>query len=116
MTNTTTMSHDVRLDTDHETAIARVTEALAAEGFGVLSRIDIHCNPGLAHLALGARPEVGLLLPCNVVVERRGDEELVRIIDAIQMMDMGGFGDDPKVKPIALEAAARLGRVVEALR
>jgi len=133
--NTTTMSHDVRLETDHETAIERVTEALAAEGFGVLSRVDIHekfaeklnvifrpytilgaCNPALAHVALGARPELGLLLPCNVTVERDGDVALVRIIDAQQMMEMGGFADDPDVVPIGREADERLRRVAEALR
>lgn len=132
--NTTTMSHDVRLDADHETAIERVTEALAAEGFGVLSRIDIHekfaekldvdfrpftilgaCNPALAHVALGARPELGLLLPCNVVVERDGDATLVRIIDAEQMMAMGGFADDPEIAPVGKEADVRLRRVAEAL-
>ena len=133
--NPMTMSHDVRLDTDHETAIERVTEALAAEGFGVLSRIDLHekfaekldvafrpytilgaCNPALAHVALGARPELGLLLPCNVTVERDGNAVLVRIIDARQMMAMAGLDDDPKVEPVGREADARLRRVAEALR
>lgn len=132
--NTMMMSHDVRLETDHETAIERVTEALAAEGFGVLSRIDIHekfaekldvafrpytilgaCNPALAHVALGAHPELGLLLPCNVTVERDGDVALVRIIDARQMMEMAGLGDDPEIAPVGREADERLRRVAEAL-
>lgn len=134
MSDTMTGSHDVRLDTDHEDAIERVTEALAAEGFGVLSRIDIHekfadklgvdfrpytilgaCNPALAHVALGARPELGLLLPCNVVVEQAGDATLVRIIDAVRMMEMGGFADDPHIAPVGREADERLRRVAAAL-
>jgi uncharacterized protein (DUF302 family) len=134
MSDTLTRSHDVHLEADHETAIERVTEALAAEGFGVLSRIDIHekfadklgvdfrpytilgaCNPALAHVALGARPELGLLLPCNVVVEKAGDATLVRIIDAARMMEMGGFADDPEIAPVGREADERLRRVAQAL-
>ena len=129
------MSHDLRLDCEHEEAIERVTEALAAEGFGILSRIDVHdkfrekldvdfrpytilgaCNPGLANVALGARPEIGLLLPCNVTVEQDGDGAFVRIIDAVQMMEMGGYGDDPDIAPVGREANERLERVARALR
>ncbi len=136
------MSHDLRLDCEHEEAIDRVTAALAEEGFGVLSRIDVHekfrekldvdfrpytilgaCNPGLANVALGAAPEIGLLLPCNVTVEEvdgDGDADggriFVRIIDAVRMMEMGGYGDDPVIAPVGREADERLRRVAEALR
>lgn len=137
------MSHDLRLECGHEEAIERVTEALADEGFGVLSRIDIHekfrqkldvefrpytilgaCNPALANVALGAAPEIGLLLPCNVTVEETandGDSDgegrvLVRIIDAVQMMEMGGYADDPDIAPVGREADERLRRVARALR
>lgn len=81
--------------------IDTVTEALKVEGFGVLTRIDVNnvlktkidvdfrpytilgaCNPVLAHKALSARPDVGLMLPCNVTVEQSGEDEcLVRFID-----------------------------------
>lgn len=81
--------------------IDTVTEALKVEGFGVLTRIDVNnvlktkidvdfrpytilgaCNPVLAHKALSARPDVGLMLPCNVTVEQSGEGEyLVRFID-----------------------------------
>lgn len=130
----TGMSHDLHLDCGHEEAIDQVTGALAAEGFGVLSRIDIHdkfrekldvefrpytilgaCNPALANVALGAAPEVGLLLPCNVVVEQDGDRSFVRIIDAVRMMEMGGFGAHPDIAPVGREADERLSRVAEAL-
>ena len=128
------MSHDLHLDSGHEEAIERVTGALAAEGFGVLSRIDIHekfrekldvefrpytilgaCNPALANVALGAAPEIGLLLPCNVTVEQDGERSFVRIIDAVRMMEMGGYGDHPDVSPIGREADERLRRVAAAL-
>lgn len=135
MPDITGSSHDLWLDTDHEDAIERVTNALGAEGFGVLSRIDIHekfaeklgeefrpytilgaCNPALAHVALGVRPELGLLLPCNVTVERVDERELVRIIDAGQMMEMAGLADDPEVTRVGREADERLRRVAEVLR
>lgn len=128
------MSHDLRLDCRHEEAIERITEALAAEGFGVLSRIDVHekfrekldeefrpytilgaCNPGLARTALGAAPEIGLLLPCNVTVEQDGHDVLVRIVDAERMLEMGGYGGDPEVARVGHEADQRLRRVAEAL-
>jgi len=128
-------SHDLRLACDHEEAIRRVTDALAAEGFGVLSRIDIHekfrekldvdfrpytilgaCNPQLANVALGAAPELGLLLPCNVTVEQDVDGALVRIVDAKWMMEAGGYADHPTIAPIGREADERLGRVADALK
>lgn len=129
------MSHDLRLDCGHEEAIERVTDALAEEGFGILSRIDVHdkfrekldvefrpytilgaCSPALANVALGARPEIGLLLPCNVTVEESEGASFVRIIDAERMMEMGGYADDPDIAPVGREANERLERVAEALR
>lgn len=129
------MSHDLRLDCGHEEAIERVTEALAEEGFGILSRIDVHdkfrekldvdfrpytilgaCNPGLANVALGARPEIGLLLPCNVTVEESDGASFVRIIDAERMMEMGGYAEDPDIAPVGRQANEHLERVAEALR
>ena len=82
----------VRLDIDFATAVARTRDALAAQGFGILTEIDVTatlkakldhdmedyvilgaCNPSLAHRALDTDRSVGLLLPCNVVVRREGD-------------------------------------------
>ena len=95
------MSFEVRLPAPQPETVGRVIDALMEEGFGVLTRIDIHeafeeklgiafrpytilgaCNPRLAHRALSAAPEVGLLLPCNVTVEEMtGSGSLVRIIN-----------------------------------
>ena len=116
----------------YETVIEKVTEALKAEGFGVLTNIDVKdtmkkklnadfkkyailgaCNPPLAHKALTARPDVGLLLPCNVIVYEEGDETVVNIIDP---MSMTNFIQDPVLDQVADEARARLKRVAEALQ
>lgn len=129
---TTALGLTVRLNLDFEAAIARVTEALKAEGFGVLTEIDVKetlkkklgvdfrpykilgaCNPPLAYRALSAAPEVGLLLPCNVTVSQV-DEGVVEIslVDPLAML---GVVTHPDLKPIAEEAAARLERVAAAL-
>ena len=123
----------VHLNIDFETALARTVEALKAEGFGVLTEIDVKetlkkklgvdhlpykilgaCNPPLAYRALTAAPEVGLLLPCNVTVRQlEGGAIEVAIIDPIMMM---GVIDNPMLKPIADEARARLERVAQSLQ
>ncbi len=128
------MSHDVRLECAHEEAIERVTDVLAAEGFGVLSRIDIDekfrdklgidfrpytilgaCNPALAEVALGAAPEIGLLLPCNVTVEQVDGGVLIRIINARVMMETAGYAGHEAVAPVGAEADERLSRVAAVL-
>ena len=122
----------IKLDTDYETALARVTEALKAEGFGVLTEIDVKatlkkkldvdfrpykilgaCNPPLAHRALEAAPEVGMLLPCNVTVSQEEDHCLVSIIQPLVMMSVL---DNPEVETVAREAHERLERVAQALQ
>jgi uncharacterized protein (DUF302 family) len=120
------------LQTDYGTALKRVTDALKVEGFGVLTEIDVKetlkrkldvdfrpykilgaCNPALAHRALTAAPEVGLLLPCNVTVAQTVDGRIqVSIVDPLAMMRV--IADD-NLKPIAQEAASRLNRVLAAL-
>lgn len=111
---------------------ARVREALMAEGFGVLTEIDVQatlkkkldvdfrpykilgaCNPPLAYKALTAVPDAGLLLPCNVTVSQ-GEEGVidVAIIDPQVMLNVGEL---PDLQPVADEAGVRLQRVVEAL-
>jgi len=131
----TGMSYDVSLDTSYDESLERVIEALKVEGFGVLTRIDIHdafkeklgvdfrkysilgaCNPPLAHKALSARPDAGLMLPCNVVVEEVDGGTLVRIVDAAAMMQAGGLDGDPVMKEVGSEAEVRLKRVAEALK
>ncbi len=117
-------------------AIARVTEALFAEGFGVLTSIDVKatmknklnidferytilgaCNPPLAHRALTLEPEVGLLLPCNVVVRELpvvGEQPQTRIeiADPIAML---GMVKRPEMQDLAAEAKERLQRVIAAI-
>jgi uncharacterized protein (DUF302 family) len=128
-------SLEVKLSLPFDEAIEKVTEELKKEGFSVLTRVDIHkafkekigvefrnytilgaCNPKLAHKALSAMPEVGLLLPCNVTVESAGDSETtVRIIDAGAMMQMAGIDQVTEVAAVGTEASERLGRVAKAL-
>jgi uncharacterized protein (DUF302 family) len=124
----------VPLTCDYEEAIVRTTEKLQEQGFGVLTRIDIHnalrekigvefrrytilgaCNPPLAHKALQAVPEVGLMLPCNVTVEEAEGGALVRIINPREMMNMGGFGAATGLREVADEAYTRLEKVAKAL-
>jgi uncharacterized protein (DUF302 family) len=101
----------------------------------VLTRIDIHdafkeklgvafrkysilgaCNPPLAHKALSARPDAGLMLPCNVIVEETGAQTLVRIVDPAAMMQAGGLAGDPVLAEVGQEAETRLRRVAAALQ
>lgn len=130
------MSFEVAGDCEFAEAIERTIDALKQEGFGILSRIDVHdafkekldidfrsytilgaCNPPLAHQALSAVPEVGLMLPCNVTVEdREGGGSIVRIVNPDQMMRAGGFEDDERVASVGREAFERLQRVAEALQ
>jgi uncharacterized protein (DUF302 family) len=112
--------------------VARTREALASEGFGVLTEIDVRatmkeklgverepylilgaCNPPLAHRALEAEPELGALLPCNVVVFTEGGATHVSAVSAEQMLGMVG---NPELEPVAREVGERLGRVLERVR
>lgn len=121
----------VHLDAPYEEAIARTTAALQSEGFGVLTEIDVKatmkkkldvafrkyvilgaCNPRLAHQALTAEPELGLLLPCNVIVYEDNGGSTVSIVDPAQMLSVA---DNPALQPIAGEARERLQRVAAAL-
>jgi uncharacterized protein (DUF302 family) len=120
------------LNLPYEAALEKVTAALKAEGFGVLTSIDVKetmkkkldvdfrkytilgaCNPPLAHKALTARPDVGLLLPCNVIIYEEGAGTVVNIIDP---MSMTNFIQDPALDQVADEATSRLKRVAEAIQ
>jgi uncharacterized protein (DUF302 family) len=112
-------------------AIERVREELAREGFGVLSEIDIAatlkkkldvdfrpyvilgaCNPPLAHRALTAEPQIGLLLPCNVIVYtgEREDESIVAAMDPRAALSLS---DNPQIEEVAEDVRNRLERVLQ---
>ena len=115
----------------YNAAVDRVSEALRAEGFGILTRIDVKstlkeklnvdykpyvilgaCNPELAHRALTADDSIGLLLPCNIVVTETEKGSEVSIARPEAML---AIADSPDVIPIAEEAESRLRRVLEEL-
>jgi len=130
------LGFEASLPLGFDATIDRVVQALKAEGFGVLTRIDVHdtlkekigadfrpyvilgaCNPHLAHKALSARGDVGMMLPCNVTVEAGADGgTLVRIADPEMMMTVGDLGGEAALQQVGSEARARLLRVAEALR
>ena len=121
----------IETDRDFDEVLAATRAALADEGFGVLTEIDVKatmkakldvdrddyvilgaCNPPLAHQALQAEPELGVLLPCNVVVYRTGGRTRVSAVAAEQMLGMVGNDD---LTPVAEEVAQRLDRVLAAI-
>ena len=112
-------------------AVAAVTQALSKEGFGVLTEIDVQatlkkklgierapykilgaCNPQFAAQALEAEPQIGALLPCNVVVREAGGKTIVEFMDPDAVLQLVGR---PEVGKIAAEVRERLQRVMAAL-
>jgi uncharacterized protein (DUF302 family) len=115
----------------YDEAVGRVKDALKTEGFGVLTEIDVRltmreklgvemepyiilgaCNPPLAHRALELEPDIGLLLPCNVVVRAEGSGSRVDIADPQAMLGIVG---NKQMSSVADDAKQRLQRVVAAL-
>jgi len=120
------------IDLSFEDAITRVTEELKKEGFGVLTEIDVKatlkkkldanfrnyrilgaCNPPFAHQALLAEPQIGLMLPCNVVVqEGENSKTLVSAIDPVASMQAV---DNPSLGEVARQVRAKLQKVIESI-
>ena len=119
------------IDLPYEQAIDKVTAELKKEGFGVLTSIDVKetlkqkinvdfkkyvilgaCNPPIAHKALQEEEDLGLLLPCNVVVYEKDNKTRISIFDP---MVMTWIMENDNIKPIATEVQERLQRVLKAI-
>lgn len=128
----TEIGFQTKLHLPYDQVLSKTVDALKAEGFGVLTEIDVQttfkqkldvdfqsykilgaCNPSLSHRALSSNVDVGLLLPCNVTVYQDGDDVVVTAIDPIIML--GVLKDDPVVSAVAVEARAKLQRVIGSL-
>jgi len=125
-------SFSTSLQGDIETIEQQLIEALQAEGFGILTEIDVQatfkkklnidsrpykilgaCNPPLAHQALTAEPDIGLLLPCNVVIREEQDKSItVAFMDPAAVFTLV---DQEGIQPLAEEVKARLERVRDAI-
>jgi uncharacterized protein (DUF302 family) len=128
-----TRRYGIRRVTDmpYDEALQRVRETLKEQGFGILTEIDVKktmkeklgadyspyvilgaCNPQLAHKALNAEPEIGLLLPCNVIVYDENGSTVVEAMDPVPVLSLVG---NPDVEPVAAEARDRLQKAIEAM-
>lgn len=122
----------IEIPLTYEEAVPKVKEAFKAQGFGTLTEIDVRatlkekidrdiepyvilgtCNPQLASKALDVEREIGLLLPCNVVVTERGGKTLVQALDPQVMVSVP---QNEGLGPIAEEAAARIRRALDGLQ
>jgi uncharacterized protein (DUF302 family) len=130
---TTNYGLSVEVGLQYEPTVDRVREELGKEGFGVLTEIDVRqtlrdkldvdfrpyvilgaCNPPIAHQALSAERDIGLLLPCNVIVYASDDTDktVVAAIDPIEQLKITGNAD---IEPFALEVRQKLERALDAL-
>jgi len=124
-------SFSITLDHPYDEVVDATVDALASEGFGVLTEIDVAatlktkldvdmapyrilgaCNPPLAHKAVSAEPEIGTLLPCNVVVRKVDDGVVVDFMDPAAAMSLA---DSPTITEVGSEVRTRLERVAAAL-
>jgi uncharacterized protein (DUF302 family) len=131
-------AHTITVPLSYDEAVRRIRELLAEQGFGVLSEINVRstfeaklglesadalgdyvilgaCNPALAQRALTAEPDLGVLLPCNVVV-RRGPSASETVVQAIDPQTMVQFSGNPAIKEIADDADTRLRAALERLQ
>lgn len=131
-------AHTITVALPYEEAVRRTREALLGQGFGVLSEIDVRstfetklgeesgqalgdylilgaCNPALAQRALTAEPDMGLLLPCNVVI-RRGRDADATVIQTIDPQTMVRLSDTPAIASVAAEADDRLRAALKELQ
>lgn len=132
MTILTSFTFGTRLQGSVVDVRTRVEAALKAEGFGILTEIDVQatmkakldieqapylilgaCNPSLAHRAIQVEPSVGALLPCNVVLREDGVETIVEVMDPMAAL---GIIHSTAIQVVAEEAKSRLERVIESLR
>ena len=114
-----------------EEAEARVVDELKNEGFGVLTKIDVRatlnaklgvdvppyvilgaCNPRLAYAAIGVEPDIGLLLPCNVVI-RADPTTHTTVVEALDPVAQLGLAQNPELRALAAEVQSHLQRVVQ---
>jgi len=122
----------VKVKLPYDRAVERIRAELAKEGFGVLTEIDVKstlqkkigaefrpyvilgaCNPTLAHRALSSEIDIGLLLPCNVIVYAADEPgtSVIAALDPIEALDLTG---NARIRPVAEEARERLVRALEA--
>jgi uncharacterized protein (DUF302 family) len=130
-TYSTSYAIGTEVEMSYDDAVERVTAALKDEGFGVLTTIDVQktlkekidvdrpryvilgaCNPTFAHQALEAEPEIGVLLPCNVVVYEQDGKTKVVAMDPEAALKLSG---NPDVEPLAREVRERIERVIKSL-
>ena len=122
----------ISLDLPYDEAVPKVKEAFKEQGFGTLTEIDVQstleqkigvhveryvilgaCNPNLAHRALEVTRDIGLLLPCNVVVREQGDGVLVQALDPAVIASVPGL---PELEPVAEEAGRRIRAALDELQ
>lgn len=120
--------------TDFDKVVARTREVLKDNGFGILTEIDVQatlkqkldesmerylilgaCNPPLAHRALSAKKQVGLLMPCNVVIREDTENPATVHIEAMNPQLMVEFVDDPGLAPVAEQATRQLQAAISTL-
>ena len=123
------------LHASFDDAVARTREALAEQGFGVLTEIDVKatlkarlgadmedylilgaCNPPLAHRAVEANRQIGLLLPCNVVVRTDPDHAGTVLVEAMDPGLLVEVTGEPELRPVAEEVAGRLQAAIDSLK
>ena len=128
------LGYSTTLTTEFDDAVARTRAALAEQGFGVLTEIDVTatlkkkldediepylilgaCNPGLAHRALGVERQIGLLLPCHVVVRANPEVTGEVIVEAMNPDIMVAVADAPGLPDVAADASTKLKAAIAAI-